>query len=529
MYNLLIVDDEKHYTDSLADTIPWEKIGIHNVYKAYSASQALVLIEEVKIDILMTDIRMPKMSGLELIAEIRQIKPGIKSLLLTGHADFEAAQKAVTLQAVDYLLKPVKDEKLLDTVQKIVHQLDEQQMLGKKVENALFLLRENSEQLKANLLLQVLNGSIGRDALEENMNRYEIPIRFGEKAHLFLIGLGSFLQSHDLYSQSLLRFAVTNILGELIQEKANLWSAQDEENTIVALIYSPSGQSIDPFWLTERMDQLHKEVKTYLKGQVVIVSAGDGSLPEEIRRCYTSGKSVISKCLVTMEPEAHRSGKEAELVRKLYESPLLTHLLESEQWEQSEAKIRSLVSLLHSTGSPERLRDVFFFFSNAFLYLAYKNNTPLEEIIDSETVKYFKGKPILHIAQLEQWALDVLASLQSRFSKASSNYNELVVKKIQQYIQPNLDKDLSLVTLAQMVYMHPNHLSKQFKLFTDLTVSQYIYHQRMQLAAEMLKHGECRIYHIGTQIGYPNTNWFIKKFKDYYNLTPQEYRDRFRL
>src|SRR5690606_34259669 len=153
----------------------------------------------------------------------------------------------------------------------------------------------------------------------------------------------------------------------------------------------------------------------------------------------------------------------------------LTHLLEAEQWEEAEQRIRKLLQVLHSAGSPERLRDVFFFLSNAFLYFVHKNGKSLLEVLTPEQSKYLRGKTILHAAQLEEWAFDVLRSFRERFAQAGEDRSEAGVKKVQQHILHNLDKDLSLTMLADLVYLHPNHLSKVFKQSTNMTVSQYIY------------------------------------------------------
>jgi two-component system response regulator YesN len=116
MIEILLVDDEAYVTNSLEKTIPWDSIGVKSVYQAASAFEALELLEENAIDIVVTDIAMPDMSGLELIREIGQRWPNVKCILLTGHSDFEYAKKAVQLQAFDYILKPVNDDEFMKTV-----------------------------------------------------------------------------------------------------------------------------------------------------------------------------------------------------------------------------------------------------------------------------------------------------------------------------------------------------------------------------------------------------------------------------
>ena len=149
--------------DSLADTIPWATLGISRVWKAYSASEALALIDTFPIDILMTDIRMPPINGLELIEQARLRIPGLKCLLLTGYADFDYARKAIELQALDYLMKPAKDEQLLTAMGRIIKQLEQE----RSIEQGFRIYRDNSAELKAGLLLKVLSGNLNSKALAE--------------------------------------------------------------------------------------------------------------------------------------------------------------------------------------------------------------------------------------------------------------------------------------------------------------------------------------------------------------------------
>ncbi|MCZ1269530.1 response regulator, partial [Paenibacillus tundrae] len=129
MYDLLIVDDEKSVVDSLALTIPWEEHSIQEVHRAYSAAEALDIASKHAIDIMITDIRMPEMDGLELILEIRKFSHKIRCIILSGHDEFEYAQKAVQYQATNYLLKPIDTDELIHSVtaaiQDIEHEWEE--------------------------------------------------------------------------------------------------------------------------------------------------------------------------------------------------------------------------------------------------------------------------------------------------------------------------------------------------------------------------------------------------------------------
>lgn len=114
-FELLLVDDEEATVLGLS-ALPWETLGIHRVHCACSASEALASLEKGNVDVVVTDIRMPGKSGIDLLAEVEKSPHAPKCLLLSGYAEFAYAQAAIQAQAVDYLLKPVSDEELMQAV-----------------------------------------------------------------------------------------------------------------------------------------------------------------------------------------------------------------------------------------------------------------------------------------------------------------------------------------------------------------------------------------------------------------------------
>ncbi|MEF3305396.1 response regulator [Paenibacillus sp. GYB003] len=149
---MLIVDDHKHLAESMAQTIPWRRYDVARVLQAYSGPQALDAMKDGGIDILVTDIRMPGMSGLELIERARELSPGIDCILLTGHTQFEYARRAVELQAIDYLVKPVRDEELIRAVKRIADRRKARLGERAELERLQEAMRRQLPQLRADLL-----------------------------------------------------------------------------------------------------------------------------------------------------------------------------------------------------------------------------------------------------------------------------------------------------------------------------------------------------------------------------------------
>jgi len=151
--SILIVDDHKHLVESMAETIPWASLGVREVHRAYSGQEALETIVRERIDIVITDIRMPIMSGLELIAEARErsARP-LDYVVLTGYSEFEYAKRALELQAAEYLVKPVRDEELIAAVRRLIAKRAARMAAESETEQLRQLVRAKLPQLQAELL-----------------------------------------------------------------------------------------------------------------------------------------------------------------------------------------------------------------------------------------------------------------------------------------------------------------------------------------------------------------------------------------
>ncbi|KAI7247754.1 hypothetical protein KC345_g11929, partial [Hortaea werneckii] len=300
---------------------------------------------------------------------------------------------------------------------RIIKQLEQE----RSMEQGFRIYRDNSAELKAGLLLKALSGTLNGNALVEKLKLFDLPLPVPGSVSLCLIRLGLPFDRQDLYSQSLIRFAVTNMLEELLMERYDCWPSADDDGNLLVLIYDLSGAPPVREWVHEQLVRLRQEVQNLLRGDI---STGEAEclFPEGLQASYMTAKSRLGTdgCSYGMVPQ--RNEEELRLMRKLYESPLLTHLLESEQWEEAEAKIRAFVSPLMHTGSPDLMRDVFFFLSNSFQYIANRSGRTLAQMLTPGQSAFVRGKAMLHASQLETWALDSLRTLRDKLGEVTEDH-----------------------------------------------------------------------------------------------------------
>lgn len=142
MLEVLIVDDIPSQVDSFAATIPKDELGIGRIHKAYSGKEALKLYQEQNIHIVITDIRMPEMSGIELIREIREMGRQVKIIVISGYADFEYAKSVVPYNTSGYLMKPVNPDQMREMLGKLAEEMACEMKLQQQQQRDVYAFRE---------------------------------------------------------------------------------------------------------------------------------------------------------------------------------------------------------------------------------------------------------------------------------------------------------------------------------------------------------------------------------------------------
>ncbi|WP_020621190.1 response regulator [Paenibacillus daejeonensis] len=237
MFELLIVDNEKFVVENLALTYPWPDLRIGTVHKAYSAKEALAIIQARTIHVVISDIRMPGMDGLELIDKIRELSPRTKCLLLSGYSDFQYAQRAVSSQVESYLLKPVKEEELLGTVRGIIEQIESEWQAVVSSQRTLYTLNEHLPLLRGTLLNELLHGSsVSLPVLRKKLETYRLSVAPMQRFAMLLVRLEGGFSGYDDHSRSLLEFAIANISEEVFGPHFALWQGKDMHGNLVFVI-----------------------------------------------------------------------------------------------------------------------------------------------------------------------------------------------------------------------------------------------------------------------------------------------------
>ncbi|MFK4300589.1 two-component system response regulator YesN [Paenibacillus sp. RC254] len=531
---MIIVDDEAHWVDNLSMTKPWHTLGIEHVHKAYSAHEALQIIDTHPIDIVISDIQMPEMTGIELIERIRVRDKKIKCILLSGYSEFDYAKKAIQYEAVDYLLKPPTDDELMGAVQKAIDQLNTEWELISSLKRTQFTLRENLPHLRGRLLLEALQGHrFAAGEWERKLANYDLPFHDGDYA-LMLVRMEEEFRHYDNNDQTLIEYAVSNMAEEIMGEFMEVWGVKEEHGYLVFLIQLKENDTdIGKETILEKLSvQLQSKVKQFLKGSLSIVITEWFPFPELLYDRFRQASAYFRQ-IVGDEREFVMRVSDVETpaaqgpLDVLYTPPSFIHLLESGQWDAAEEKIVAVCEELDEKWSEswEHCMEAGFLITASFTNLAHRNRLTLATLMGSDMEWLQSGKAFSTISKLRKWSLSVLGKLKEGTSNEIKDIRSEYVKKIQDFTDKNLHLDVSLRVLADHVNLHPTHLSKIYKIETGEGISDYISRLRMDRACHKLKMTTKKVYEISMEIGYMDPAYFIKVFKRQFGVTPQEYRD----
>lgn len=542
MLQMLLVDDERSVVETLAETIPWESCGIGTVHEALSGAVALEIMENHDIDIVITDIRMPEMSGIELITAIHEKWSHVQTILLSGFADFEYAKQAMAQESFDYLLKPVSDEDLIETVQRLVDRIKQKWEAAASYQRALHAFQDNLPLLQSTMLHELLTGkTYSPSTLADKLELLNLPYSVGEELGMLVIRMEEHLSEMADHDLSLMQYAISNIISEVTQQHFHMWHTRDVHDYLVVLVSVKKGgtQSVSkeekPQVLLEHYAaQIQTNVQLYLKGAISIAVSHWGKFPNEIGEIYESAVRSMRKRMGHAQGLFITASDDKDVhplpaIRSLYKPPTLFSLLEAGRFDDVEQKIEVIFEELLESAQhhdiAETTIEVYHALAGAFAYIIHKNGKQISSVLPAEMYKYFQAPSYATAQQLKDWSIRTLHSISDDAEQELKDNHSTIVRSVKSFVDLHLASDVSLPAIAEHVHLHPVYLSKVYKAETGEALTAYVYRLRMEKAAYYLRSSSAKVFEIAELVGYNNTAYFIRVFKKFYDLTPQEYRE----
>lgn len=548
MYRLMIVDDEPYTVDGLYDLFNELPELDLEIYRAYSAVEAMQYLKRVKLDIVLTDIRMPTMTGLELLQEISRQWPWCKVIFLTGYSDFTYAQQALQHGGHNYLLKTDGDEKIIAAVTRAIAEISAEMENEKVTLAAKHKMKSVLPSLQKEYLGDLLlGGPVLFQTMKKQFEELEMPLDADSLVYP-VYGRVDAWWDHIHYSdQSLLLYAIQNITEEYLSPSVAMMCTFLDRSKLLILLH-PKSSDIEInnddmvlvwkriiLFVQETLESIQSTCKKLLNIPISFTASHQpvkwedlGKKVEDLKMTMMFGFGNESE-MILYERIPSGSSNNGEWLRDslLPEINILESCLISGHEAEFMDAYQRLMSVVGSHSGENKVHRLEVYYKLVTVLLGYMNRRGLS----TDDLPEINWGKLLNIESHESWHggslfLESLARLLFRNKRADSlDRGSEIIQKVNHYVENNLSKDLSLTQIAEHVYLNPAYLSRLYKQFNGIGLYEYIANLRITKAKELLKQPKYKIHEIAEEIGFDSA-YFTRFFKKQTNMTPAEYRNK---
>ncbi|MDQ0111462.1 response regulator transcription factor [Paenibacillus harenae] len=525
MKKIMLVDDEILVRESIRDCINWEKEGFIYCGDASDGEVALPLIEQLEPDILITDIKMPFMNGIELSEIVRTRMPDIKIIILSGHDEFEYARAALRVGAMEYCLKPVSAADIIRLLQETSKVIDRERLEREQRQLLLQLQSDYAVKTQHKLLNDLCCGLI---ATAEAMHTAAL-LNVALYAKHYVVAVTDF-RCHD---------GRARLVADKLQEAEQFLSSELSRLPIEPLSYKRS--HTETVWLLKgqtapQLEEALHYLQAGLKNQIeklfpCTLALGTGSIQERLQGVHASYLDAEDdkhwrrlsqhNRLALFQAASSAQGQSAWPDRQRF-----IDFLKLGAEHESAGLLSSLADSLRSVD----WRDSFYGY-----YLL--NDYTIEVLKTAHELHFASASPAETMEQFEQKMNKVRSADEARAylqwllsqywqwrSDASDKYTEML-EQAKSYIAKNYGNDqLTLQDVADHVMVSPSHLSKVFSQECGQTFIEFLTQTRIRKAKELLLSTSSKSYEIAHRVGYNDAHYFSNLFKRITGITTTQYR-----
>lgn len=532
-YRIILADDEEEIREGIIRKIAWQSLGFEIAGAAENGLEALEMAERLHPDVILTDIRMPFMSGLEMAAKAAALLPSVKFIILSGYDDFEYAKKAIQLNVVEYLLKPVNAADLTEVLQRLKIRLDEESASRRDVEALRRHYEESLPVIKEQFLVSLLEGRVSKSRLQSQAKLFQLST----DRSCWSVGLiHADLNSHhtensippalhgkeELVPISLLRTA-EEILGSYCQFQSFLYSED------VALLFDfsePGSIGI----AVSRLNEICKRGESIL-GMRIFAGIGSPYSLSNLHFSYREAQNALDYGCI-------HGYSRANYIKDVEPNTSI-------QLQFGEEEERTVISAIKLGGENEIRQVLNHLFSKLEkqplsmtqyqIYIMEVITTLMKithdyaispEDIFGKDMDFLNALSSLHTpTAMKSWLTEHCLTLSACIKRERVDSSKLLAQNAQQFIQEHYSNpSISVETLCSFLHVSPAYFSTVFKRETEQSFVSYLTDVRLQNALNLLDTTNDKTYMIAEKVGYTESNYFSYVFKKRFGVSPSKYR-----
>lgn len=494
-YKVILVDDEEEVIDAIKSRILWKQLGLQIVGSATNGVKALELVEKLQPDIVITDIKMPYMDGLELSRRLNDEYRNVHIIIFTGFDEFDYAKEAVHLEIDEYMLKPINAVELSECLKRVKNSLDkerEEKLNVQKLEN---YFDDVLPIIQTNFFVSLIEGRVNESEYEKFLQAYKIDLN----GPYFCCAVFHTSENNvpEEMSPLLLSMSVEREIKARIVGKFKCREFIYLGNTVLIIELKSKEETVE---LTDVCDKFCKWVNRVIGA---VVTAGIGMVCDNISNKQNMG-------LQSEETKMH------ELFKAIY--------LGNEQ--EIEAATNREVDRIHSNSNTISQYKLYTMEMVGAFYRFCENNFIDFNDFLGEMSNPYEKVPKMDESTLKKWIVQVSTEMGKQLKSVRNSKSRRLINDAKNIVANRyMEEDLSLDKVCSIMGVSNSYFSSIFKKETGISFVSYLTDYRMDIAAKLILDTNEKSYKIGEMVGYMDANYFSYVFKKKFGISPSKYRN----
>ncbi|MCR5204708.1 MAG: response regulator [Lachnospiraceae bacterium] len=513
MYRVLFADDESNIRRGIKCLLDWESMGFSTDYEAENGQEALDIIKKYQPDLILLDIRMPKLHGTEVIKAAREAGFTGKCIILSGYSDFTYAQTAIRYNVDFYLTKPIDEDDLFEAVSYVKKLLDDERSKDTYID----VYRNKAHDV---IIREIVTGEADEkaytpQALEEmglTYEKYQVVI-------------------YENYSKKIssITYDFADLLNVSNVNNKTFECVKIGQNDVILLKGSVAIKQFNDF--LEHYENTPPQAGSPMDTIFISYGAPVDS-PSSVNLSYNQALALINRRFFCAQGQ-HTLGfeelpkadvKDNTLSNKLLTryAELLTDHLQTYNRKRVAETLYALEEYLYTVN--DTIDSVKLFMTD--LYLQIKET--ISHLYGSEKIPFPTNSSIIELIQTKLYLYEIILFFSGQFemimNATGNSSRDSILDDVIYYIDHNYQNNIKLETIAPLFGYNSAYLGKIFNKAVNESFNSYVDHIRIEHSKELLKQNKLKVYEISERIGYNNVDYFHKKFKKYVGMSPAEYR-----
>lgn len=502
MYRVIIADDEKSIRDGIKSSVNWEELGFEIIESFSDGYEVMDCLEYLVPDVILTDIKMNQISGMEIARFIHEQELPCKVVLISGYREFELAVEAVKYGVVDYLSKPLSVEKIRDTFQRIKGELDKKQYQLERAEKEKRYIEKMKSFLENEFLGELIRGVVSdKNVIKERMSLFFSEMN-PQQVSCFVMNMEienyeAYLEKNWEYSQEQLEENIRHYL-QIYTDDVYRYYLTNKTRGLLELvgIGCAAGDELQ----LQAINTFQKEIEQIFGFKVSY----------KIRCFYQNIYDMSSNAVLTVEKEQEVSEQ----------TKLLLSCVAMGNVTKAKKVLRIIIKVITDMTEDGKRKVLMRIIEDVSHLIRERDSS------DSDSAQVANASLLLEnmtIREMEKYCVRILDGI-SQDIKGGSYSKESVLENAKAYIENNIFSDMSREEVAQKVFVSPSYLSRIFVQETGEGFLQYVNRRKVEKSIEFLKNPNIKLYEISEKMGYKTPRYYSRLFQAQMGMTPKEYR-----